>query len=78
MRYDREEKEGGGIWVYAKLNYPVKSIVKSDRVYRNVAEYSIVEIKINSQNLPFSVVCCCPGAKKRNQFFNHTAHPFLS
>ena len=74
LRNDREEKEVGGIGVYVKSNYPVTIIAKSDPVYRNAAEYLIVEIKINSQNLLFSVVYCRPGAKKKqNEFFNHIA-----
>ena len=69
-RNDRE-KEGGGIGVYVKSNYPVKVIVKSDPKYRNEAEFLILEIKINSHVLLLSVIYCHPGAKKPNEFFNH-------
>ena len=57
--------------MYVKSIYPAKSIVKSDPIYRNSVEYLIVEIKLKSQHLLFSIVYCRPGAKKTNEFFNH-------
>ena len=73
FRKDREEIEGGSIGVYVKSNYPVKVIVTSDPKYRNEAEFLILEIKINSYNLLFSVVYCRPGVKIPNELFNHVS-----
>ena len=70
IRSDRLARMGGGVAIYIKSEISARVLISSSSYPESLCDFLIIELKMNGENLLFSVIYRPPRVKHPKYFFN--------